>query len=763
MLCITSRLFIIIAILCFGFASCGRSAADYVQRGDGHFERKAFADASLSYRAAIGKDNNLAIAYYKLGLSEIEQGKGIEAFQALNRAIQLNPQNTDALVKLGDLSFTAYTQAGASGTAFYKKADEIADNLLRNPKSFDGLRLKGYLASADRRLMEAARLLREADEVKPKQPNVLGPLVDVLFRNDQAGEAESLAVRVVGEGLGNTIVYNRLYGHYMNTKRIAEAQALLEDYAKQHPSETEPVLMLAAHFRRLNQPEQEAAAIQRLTAGSFRDGLLTAGDYYAATQNWTRAITAYRDGLNGKSAEPANYYQRIAAVHTAAGQRDQALAALDEGIRTLPGNANIRRQLAQLLAAGTPAELDRALAEYQRLEADSRGDASFQFEYGRAFLSKGNATSAKAHLSQSTRLQPGYLEPKLLLARIAQREGQFDTVLSIANEIMAQQPRHSGARFLRAAGLVGTGTYQQAKQELIQLQKEFPASVDVQLQLSLIEMVQKQYREAEERLRAAIRPGQRDLRPFLGLVQTYRLQRQPGLAVAMLEKELAKEPNDKDLRVLLASVLLSTGKFNEAQAQYQQLIDRNPKSAEIQALMGQSYQFKGETGKAIEYYRASVALNGEDPASAGALAHMLEVSGKKQEALEAYRKAIRLAPDQPILLNNLAYLLTENGSNLEEAEKLVQEALRKQPENMFFLDTLGTIYLKRKQFDAATQVFTRLKGKHPDDPTVLYHSASALIGKGEREKARLDLERALSKNPAADVASQIRELLRSIS
>src|SRR5215831_6159360 len=63
--------------------SCNRSPQAYLVKGDKFAADHKYADASIQYRKAIQKDLKYGEAFYRLGLSELEQGNLREAYRAL--------------------------------------------------------------------------------------------------------------------------------------------------------------------------------------------------------------------------------------------------------------------------------------------------------------------------------------------------------------------------------------------------------------------------------------------------------------------------------------------------------------------------------------------------------------------------------------------------------------------------------------------------------------------------------------------------------
>jgi Flp pilus assembly protein TadD len=133
------------------------------------------------------------------------------------------------------------------------------------------------------------------------------------------------------------------------------------------------------------------------------------------------------------------------------------------------------------------------------------------------------------------------------------------------------------------------------------------------------------------------------------------------------------------------------------------------------------------------------------------------------EAVAAYRESVRLKPDDPLLRNNLAWHVALSGANIEEAVAMARTAMEKDPANVQFADTLGVIYLKSKQLDLALQTLQRVVNKEPSNPEFRIHFAQALIAQGQVQKARSELNFALSAKPLpAAQEEQIRKLLKNI-
>jgi len=137
------------------------------------------------------------------------------------------------------------------------------------------------------------------------------------------------------------------------------------------------------------------------------------------------------------------------------------------------------------------------------------------------------------------------------------------------------------------------------------------------------------------------------------------------------------------------------------------------------------------------------------------------MTGRNAEAAAGYRRVLVLDTENANAMNNLAYTLLDMGG-ADEAQKLAEQALQKSPRSPSFADTLGMVYLKKNLDDSAMQVFTGLTQRFPDNPVFRYHYALTLTQKGQKAKAKTELEVALSKSPSDELRKNIQTSLAKV-
>ncbi len=81
--------------------------------------------------------------------------------------------------------------------------------------------------------------------------------------------------------------------------------------------------------------------------------------------------------------------------------------------------------------------------------------------------------------------------------------------------------------------------------------------------------------------------------------------------------------------------------------------------------------------------------------------------------------------DYTLAENELAFILAENDKDLAQAEKLIKQALQKEPDKPEFVDTYGYILYKQKKYKEAVEQFNKALKKLPSNKEIKQHLTDA--------------------------------------
>ncbi len=122
--------------------------------------------------------------------------------------------------------------------------------------------------------------------------------------------------------------------------------------------------------------------------------------------------------------------------------------------------------------------------------------------------------------------------------------------------------------------------------------------------------------------------------------------------------------------------------------------------------LGLLYEKSGELDKARVYYRKAGDEEKDNPAYPFNLANTYLLENNYQRAISFYETALVRDDKYADAYNNLAYCLSESGGDLDKAEEYALCALEFNSKNRpYYLDTLGSIYLKKGKAEEAASCF----------------------------------------------------------
>jgi tetratricopeptide (TPR) repeat protein len=751
--------------------ACSRSASYYLNRGNQFAAQKKYADAELNYRKAIQKNASFGEAYYQLGEAQLKQGKILDAYRTLATTVKLMPDRDDVKVSLADLSFSLYVADPRHPQAPFDEATALSDQLLaKNPKSYDALRLKGELAAVGRKIELAEDFYRRANAIKPMQPDVILGLTQVLFEAGKTKEAQDLAQAMIDKDKTYGPIYDVLVRYRLGVKDLVGAEQILKAKTANKPDDSGSLLELAQFYAATSREGDMKLVLQRILDNpkAFADGPLQVGDFYSRHRRWDDARKQYEAGIQGNSGKDnltqrIGYQRRIIETWLLQGKPDEAVQVVDEILKEQPGDEGATVVKASwLIASRNPDNISKAVSMVQPLATKNPGNATLHFTLGRALGAKGDTENARLEFLEAIKRNPNYIEPRLLLAEMGELKGDYQTALRYANEILAINPNLTRVRVLRAVSMVYTGSAADGRKELAALERSYPQDREIELQLGVLDLRDKQLKSAEDHFRKLTVQNTPDVRPLSGLAQTLAAEGELDKAVTLVELEMKKAPQNNQLRYLLGSTALMAGKFDLAIEQFQQLSTVNPKSAPMEMALGNAYRLKGDPTTALAHFQKASALASKDAGPLVAQAEVLTLEGHPAEALTKYRNALQLVPNNPVVLNNVAFLLADSGGSLDEALKLARRSLQLDSKQPRYSDTLGWIYLKQNLNDSAVQVFRGLTQSNPDNPTFHYHLAMALLQKGDKTTAKTELRNALAKKPSAEVKHNVEMELQKL-
>ena len=140
------------------------------------------------------------------------------------------------------------------------------------------------------------------------------------------------------------------------------------------------------------------------------------------------------------------------------------------------------------------------------------------------------------------------------------------------------------------------------------------------------------------------------------------------------------------------------------------------------------------------------------------------VDKDEKKAVQWYRKAAEQG--YASAQNGLAWYYVENNIKLKEAEKWSKQSLKNNPNNKYFVDTLGWIYYKQGKYYEAERKFIKalsLCNKMKELKLIISikkHLAEVYIKQGKKGKARKELDFILQKSKYKKPFTKIKKIIK---
>ena len=197
-------------------------------------------------------------------------------------------------------------------------------------------------------------------------------------------------------------------------------------------------------------------------------------------------------------------------------------------------------------------------------------------------------------------------------------------------------------------------------------------------------------------------------------------------------------------RYILARLYVRRGFIEQALEQYRILSKLDPKNTRLNTVLGAlyfhqglMYSKNGDYEQAVRSYKNLLKICRSD-LGYYYLGTAYERLGKLYYAARQFNRAIKLNPDYAEAYNYLGYMYVYRGKKLDKSIKLIKKAIEIEPENGYFVDSLGWGYYKNGMLEKAMFQLERaveLTKGEKDDPVIRDHLGDVYFQKKMYNKA----------------------------
>ena len=206
-------------------------------------------------------------------------------------------------------------------------------------------------------------------------------------------------------------------------------------------------------------------------------------------------------------------------------------------------------------------------------------------------------------------------------------------------------------------------------------------------------------------------------------------------------RALGLNRNYADARRKLGEVLMDQGRFDEALAHFEKLLQTQieRRYADVHNNLGVAHEQKGDLRKAESCYRQALEINPDFERARYNLANVLDSTSRFAEAQAEYRRVLTRNPQEGRALQNLAVSLASSG-DLQQAAQLLQELLEAEPHNMLAWENLASVFRDMGLPEKAEQTEKQAGEVAPLPPEELPFDLDAILHQASKDYSEV-LER----------------------
>ncbi|HSC44257.1 MAG TPA: tetratricopeptide repeat protein [Candidatus Acidoferrum sp.] len=580
---------------------------------------------------------------------------------------------------------------------------------------------------------QAIDAYKKAYALDPKSPVIGERLAEMYWKAQRVHEAVTEAQELLKREpndlptrrlLGR--IYLRSLGDLSSSAQSDMAERAIEQYREVYrldPTDSESALWLARLYRLRNEHDKAEDVLRSL--------LKQDPENEAAVEQLTQLLldegksadaVSLLEGITSRTPSPA-LLDLLGDAYTQTHELEKAEAAYRKAVELDPSELSHERGLGQTLLAEE--KYSDALVVYQKLVDLMPDDSDVYLRLAQIYRELHQLDHAEENLLKARQYAPGSVEVMYNEAMLYEAQGRYEDAIRVLSDAVSGLKSQSTVLPSRRRSLAIL--YQQLGQ-LYRDSQNFQAAVFTYEELG---------RLGEEE----------DRRSRMLIMDTYRAAKDLPKALQAGKEALAKYPSDPGLRTSNALLLGENGQTDEAVKVLRSQLTKSEADREIYLNIAQVYERGRRYKEAEEAARTAEAIPGQ-PRDNEMVWFLLGAIYERQKfydrAEEEFKKTLAVNPRNGPVLNYYGYMLGDLGIRLDEAEALVQRALKEEPNSGAYLDSLGWIYFRENKLAKAEATLRKAVARESHDATIRSHLGDVYAKSGRTDLAAIEWEKSLA-------------------
>jgi tetratricopeptide (TPR) repeat protein len=668
-----------------------------------------YLEAAVIYEQVVagyhGHPKQQAVLETHIGDILLKAEQPQEAFRAFSKAADLDSSNTLAHLRLAQL----YVAANSPDKAY----DHLVSVLAQRPNDAEALSVLGAYYSSIGQIERAEQEFQQVLVLEPGRQSTAVALADlyssagavdkareVLTTAAEANKTEALAWLALGrleEQQGNGEAAETAYRNAVKAEDVPETNLRLAQH-----------LLRSAKVKEAEEAMSRADGKKPLESTSVADFELNSGHTVRAAIHY---LAVLETRLSTRKEHNAQVTAALAARVIEADLDTARQLPPSEGRTALARlhldtyRANLDRSTAQILAAEIALiddDVSKATVLANEAVAAAPESAAAYFVLGEVHKTKGDEAEAVSQWNTALGKDPDYTPALLVMAQVEYEHRQYEVAERHVATVVRHEPDNLDALILYARILSGSGDDAAARSIAARAMAIARQSAEPYIVLGQIEMKEHRPALALIKFQQAVVLDSRSKEALEGLTAVYRQGIVKPEMIAKLEHTADAPPRSSALMEVAGRLYGDHHLYNDAARCLKRALEIDRQRATAAMALAENAMAQERDAAFDELESVAGKLGGSaEPLVKGVKA---QDDNHPDAAIANYEMAIRRGEHSGVAANNLAWLYAERRQNLDRALELAKFAHDRDPNNAAVMDTLGFVYLARREYSQAARV-----------------------------------------------------------
>ncbi len=491
------------------------------------------------------------------------------------------------------------------------------------------------------------------------------------------------------------------------------------------------------------------------------------GIHFALSQAYTKlnkfkeAMVEINKALAQDDSNP-EFLMHKAEIYLDLGQKDEAIKVYSSLLEKDTDDYSVIYSLARLYEGNNQPE--QAAVLYEKITDEYGFDYEVLRRLYDIYANKNRYTDCERVLEYILKMDPYDTQNRIRLASLYEYNSKYDESLKIYEELQRLNPSDKKIQNSLVKLYFLTDRPDKGFKEFAAVLEKDTLSYDEKIQMGemFMSMISQEKSAVKISMTAfgKIRDEYPDAwKPYFYLGMT-KIAAGSDDFVDDFENALQRADTSRDAYTQIGYTYFEKSLTERAYLTAYKGVTMYPDDFKLNYILGLTLQRQGKLDDAAVYLEKALTINPDDISLLSTLGLMYNTMKKYDKSNKMYERALAIDPDNVLVLNNYAYNLSGRGENLSAALAMSKKVIQKEPENANYLDTMGWIYFKLKDYLQAKYFTQKSLDLNASSSVVQEHMGDILSALNDVEGAAIHYQKAYELNQTNNSAKEKLENLK---